>query len=92
MPQGSGPQVIEQPPTGTLEAGSLASFTTFAFGWLLLVVASLRVRVFPRGAAILLIAGSDRVQVPHLLGSGHPPSGSGWVDGLLATPVRPWQR
>ena len=49
--------MIEQPPTGTLEAGSLASLTTFAFGWLLFVVASLRARVFPRSAAILLIAG-----------------------------------
>ena len=34
--------MIEQPPTGTLEAGGLASFTTFAFGWLLFAVASLR--------------------------------------------------
>ena len=83
--------MIEQPPTGTLEVGSLASFTTFAFGWLLFAVASLRARVFPRGAAILLIAGGDRVRVPHLPGSEHPPSGSGWVYGLLATPVRPWQ-
>ena len=49
--------MIEQPPTGTLEVGSLASFTTFAFGWLLFAVASLRAWVFPRGAAILLIAG-----------------------------------
>ena len=84
--------MIEQPPTGTLEAGSLASFTTFRFGVLLFVVASLRARVFPGGAAMLLIAGSDRVQVPHLPGSGHPPSGSGWVDGLLPTPDQPWQR
>ena len=49
--------MIEQPPTGTLEAGGLASFSTFALGWLLFAVASLRARVFPRGAAILLITG-----------------------------------
>ncbi|MDQ4004278.1 MAG: hypothetical protein M3259_10640 [Actinomycetota bacterium] len=49
--------MIEQPPTGTLEAGSLASSTTFAFGWVVFPVASLRARVFPRSVAILLIAG-----------------------------------
>jgi hypothetical protein len=51
------PRVVEQTPTGTLAAGAVASFITFAIGWVLFAVASLRARVLPRGGAILLIAG-----------------------------------
>jgi len=51
------PRVIEKTPTGTLAVGGLASFITFAIGWVLFAVASLRARVFARGAAIVLIAG-----------------------------------
>ena len=51
------PRLIEQTPTGTLAVGGLASFTTFAMGWVLFGVASLRARVFARGAAIVLVAG-----------------------------------
>src|SRR5215211_3739372 len=51
------PRLIEQTPTGTLAAGGVASFITFAIGWVLFAVASLRARVYPRGAAILLTAG-----------------------------------
>ena len=51
------PRLIEQTPTGTLAVGGLASFITFAMGWVLFGVASLRARVFARGAAIVLVAG-----------------------------------
>ena len=49
--------MIEQPPTGTLEAGGLASFTTFALRWLLFAVASLRARVFPPGTILPIVRG-----------------------------------
>src|SRR5215213_6712866 len=82
------PRLIEHTPTGTLAVGGVGSFITFAVGWVLFGVASLRARVFPRGAAIVLIAGG-------LIGSGstyfRERAVSGWVDGLLARPIGPWQ-
>jgi hypothetical protein len=44
-------------PTGRLLAGRSVSFGVFALGWVLFGLASLRARVFPRDAAILLIIG-----------------------------------
>ncbi len=44
--------------TGSVLAGYLLSFLLFGVGWLLFGVATLRTRIFPRGAVILLIVGA----------------------------------
>jgi hypothetical protein len=51
------PALVAEPPTGRLLAGGTVSFGVFALGWVLFGVASVRARVFPRDAAILLIIG-----------------------------------
>lgn len=51
------PEAVAEQPTGTLLGGALASFALFAAGWVLFGVATLRARLAPRGAAILLIVG-----------------------------------
>ncbi len=43
---------------GSVLAGFLLSFLLFGVGWLLFGVATLRTRIFPRGAVILLIVGA----------------------------------
>ena len=45
-------------------SGFILSFITFALGWLLFAVGTLRARVFPRAAAILLIVGAVVVVLP----------------------------
>ena len=45
-------------PPGTLGVAFFLSFILFALGWLLFGVASLRARVFPRWASLLLIIGT----------------------------------
>jgi hypothetical protein len=47
----------EEPP-GTLGVALFLSFILFTLGWLLFGVASLRTRVFPRWASVLLIIGA----------------------------------
>ncbi len=47
----------EEPP-GTLGIALFLSFILFTLGWLLFGVASLRARVFPRWASVLLIIGA----------------------------------
>lgn len=47
------PALLETEPVG-----SVLSFITFALGWLVFGVATLRARVYPRAAAILLIIGA----------------------------------
>jgi hypothetical protein len=44
--------------TGSVLAGYLLSFSIFGVGWLLFGVATLRTRIFPRGAVILLLVGA----------------------------------
>ncbi len=51
------PSVVDQA-GGSVLAGFLLSFLLFGVGWLLFGVATLRTRVFPRWAVILLIAGA----------------------------------
>ena len=51
------PALVAATPTGWLLAGRTMSFGVFALGWVLCGLASLRARVFPRDAAILLILG-----------------------------------
>lgn len=45
-------------------SGFFLSFITFALGWLLFAVSTLRARVFPRAAAILLIVGAVFIVLP----------------------------
>jgi hypothetical protein len=51
------PAVVNQG-AGSVLAGFLLSFLLFGVGWLLFGVATLRTRLFPRGAVILLIVGA----------------------------------
>jgi hypothetical protein len=44
--------------TGSVLAGYLLSFSIFGVGWLLFGVATLRTRIFPRAAVILLLVGA----------------------------------
>jgi hypothetical protein len=45
-------------------SGFFLSFITFSLGWLLFAIGTLRARVFPRAAAILLIVGAVFVFLP----------------------------
>lgn len=84
------PALLERPPGGWLLTGGATTFTAFAIGWALFGIASLRARVFPRPASVLLIvggvagllAGTPPYQVPLALSS------SGQV--IFRTPARPW--
>ena len=51
------PALVRETPTGWLLAGGAVSFGVFALGWVLFGLASLRARVFPHDAAVLLIIG-----------------------------------
>jgi hypothetical protein len=51
------PALVAETPTGRLLAGGVVSFGVFALGWVLFGLASVRARVFPRDAAILLVIG-----------------------------------
>jgi hypothetical protein len=51
------PALVTATPAGRLLAGAVVSFGVFALGWVLFGLASVRARVFPRDAAILLIVG-----------------------------------
>ena len=52
------PELLDTEPGGLLAAGLILSFVLFALGWLLFGLASLRARVLPRGAAVLLMVGA----------------------------------
>lgn len=52
------PEVLESEASGIFLIGVALALGLFAVGWLLFGVASLRAKVFPRGAAILLIVGA----------------------------------
>ena len=52
------PGALDAEPTGMLAVGFVLSFVVFStLGWILFGVATLRAQVYPRAAAILLIAG-----------------------------------
>jgi hypothetical protein len=51
------PELLRAAPSGTILIGAALTFGSFALGWIIFGVASLRGRVFPRGAAVLMIAG-----------------------------------
>lgn len=58
------PELLEEEPGGLLNLGFTLSFGLVSLGWLLFGVASLRARVYPRSASILLIIGAALTFVP----------------------------
>jgi hypothetical protein len=61
---GVAPELLEEEPGGLLNLGFTLSFGLVSLGWLLFGVASLRARVYPRSASILLIIGAALTFVP----------------------------
>jgi hypothetical protein len=51
------PEVLATAPSGSILIGAVATFASFALGWVLFGIASYRARVFPRGAAALMVLG-----------------------------------
>jgi hypothetical protein len=52
------PGLLDADPAGIVIAGVLVSYLLFALGWFLFGLVSLRARVLPRGAAILMMVGA----------------------------------
>jgi hypothetical protein len=52
------PSLLEDPTGGSLLAGFVVSYLVMVFGWVVFASASLRARLLPRAAAIVLIAGA----------------------------------
>ena len=52
------PEILDTEPSAFFIAGLVLSFLLFALGWLLFGLASLRARVLPRGASILMMVGA----------------------------------
>jgi hypothetical protein len=51
------PELLRTAPSGSILIGAAVTFVSFALGWVLFGVASYRARVFPRGAAVLMVVG-----------------------------------
>jgi hypothetical protein len=51
------PAVLDLPLSGPLLVGAIATVGLYTAGWTLFGIAALRARAFPRGAALLLLAG-----------------------------------
>ena len=58
------PAVLDRNTDGSLLAGYVLSYLVFAIGWASVAVATLRAKVLPRGAAIVLLVGSILAIVP----------------------------
>jgi hypothetical protein len=52
------PAVLDDPTGGSLLAGFVISYLVMVIGWVLFATAHLRARLAPRGASIVLVAGS----------------------------------
>jgi hypothetical protein len=52
------PELLAQEPPGWLDFGFTLTYVLASLGWLLFGVATLRARVYPRAAAIILIVGA----------------------------------
>ena len=52
------PALLNAGPPGRLFFGFVLSYALFALGWVLFGVATLRARVYPRAAALVLIVGA----------------------------------
>jgi hypothetical protein len=82
--------VLDLPPSGPLLLGIIATVGLYTVGWTLFAVAALRVRAFPRAAALLLFIGglagplalSTPYQVPLAIAIG-------WIGLTLAPESRP---
>jgi hypothetical protein len=57
-PESVDPEFLDTDPSGALLVGVVLTFVLFALGWLLFGLTSLRARVLPRGAAVLLMIGA----------------------------------
>ncbi|HET9755181.1 MAG TPA: hypothetical protein VFP66_01660 [Candidatus Limnocylindrales bacterium] len=51
------PELLRTAPSGSILIGAAITFGSFALGWVLFGIATYRARVFPRGAAILMVIG-----------------------------------
>ena len=51
------PEFLDLPPSGSALVGVIATVGLYTMGWTLFAVAALRVRAFPRAAALLLFIG-----------------------------------
>ncbi len=51
------PELLKTAITGSILIGAVATFGSFALGWVLFGIASYRAGVFPRGASILMVIG-----------------------------------
>ena len=67
------PEMLEAEPPGVVIFGILLSFVLSNLGWILFGVAVLRARIYPRLAALLLIAGAVVALLLNLLFAGGPP-------------------
>jgi hypothetical protein len=83
------PAVLDLPPSGSLLVGAIATVGPYTVGWTLFGLAALRARVFPRAAALLVIAGglagplalSPPYQIPLAIAIG-------WIGLTLASESR----
>ena len=51
------PEVLDLEPAGSVLLGAIATVGLYSAGWTLFSIAALRARVFPRSAALLMLAG-----------------------------------
>ena len=58
------PAVLDRATSGSLLAGYLISYLTFAIGWALLASATIRARVLPRAGAIVTLVGAVLAVLP----------------------------
>jgi hypothetical protein len=58
------PSVLDRGTDGSLLAGYVVSYLVFAVGWTSVAVTTLRAKVLPRGAAIVLLAGAVLAILP----------------------------
>ena len=58
------PAVLDRNTDGSLLAGAVISYLALVLGWVLVAVASLRAKVVPRAAAIVLLVGAVLAIVP----------------------------
>ena len=58
------PAVLDRPTSGSLLAGYLVSYLVLVAGWALFSVATLRARVLPRAASIVMLAGALLAVLP----------------------------
>ena len=80
------PRVLDAEPTGMLALGFTLTFVVFLpLGWLLFGVASLRARIYPRAAAILLMVGAVIAGLPIPLTEIVLYVGAAWLGFVLFT-------